>query len=201
MAPVYPEYAVSSFLHFFSLYHLWPHIHVLVPPALTEVMEDFHQPKCCHQLSDLLDVWVLEFYGVGADLLYHHGILVPEACQRLIQVRKVLHGGWQELCADNWVCDDLVAHHIHPMEACCLYDPYLGSVPDNHLHSPLCTVRRRRSNRRAYHIVSQPNASIILVDVLGLFKYHQVEAANMCRPDGLHKPGSLYVSDVEVLKG
>ena len=63
-----------------------PHHNVQVPQAMPEEEEEVHQTKIHHQVSNLLAVQVLGFYNVGAEVLYHYGILVPEACQGLLQV-------------------------------------------------------------------------------------------------------------------
>ena len=96
------------------------------------------------------------------------------------------------LCANYWVSfyagDDLSSHHVRIVEACQLYAPALGLVPDEHSHPPLCTARRRHDQRRAHHVVYQPVASISLGGGIGIRQNHKVEAANMYLLDGLRKP-------------
>ena len=58
-----------------------------VLPVLSEVVEEFHQPELHHQVSNLLTVRVLGFANIGAEVPYYYGILAPEACQGLLQVR------------------------------------------------------------------------------------------------------------------
>ena len=64
--------------------HPCPRLHVLVPPALLEVVEEVHHPKILQQVSGLLAARALGFANVGAEVLYHYGILVPEVCKGLL---------------------------------------------------------------------------------------------------------------------
>ena len=58
-----------------------------VPPALTEVEEELHQPELHQKVRNFLAARILGFADVGSEVPYQYGILVPEACQGLIQVR------------------------------------------------------------------------------------------------------------------
>ena len=161
-------------------------------PEISEVVEGFHQPKLCHEVIDLLVAWVLGLADVGAEVPYHYGISVLEACQGLLQVGYLIQYVVRGVCADDRgplsFVDDLAPHHVWPVEARRLYIPALGSVPNEQSQSPLRSVRRRFARRRAHHVVSQPDATISLVVDIGLRQYHQVKASNLYRPGGLYDP-------------
>ena len=70
---------------------------MMVPSALAEVEEEFHHTELHQQVSNLLAARVLGFDDVGAEVTYHYGILVPEACYGLLQVRQVPQGGGREV--------------------------------------------------------------------------------------------------------
>ena len=53
---------------------------------MTEVEEDIHHPKLHQHISNLLAARVLGFVVFGAEVPHHYEILVPEACQGLLQV-------------------------------------------------------------------------------------------------------------------
>ena len=114
------------------------------PPALPEVVEEVHQPELCQQISNLLAARVLGVYDVGSEVPYHYSILVPEACQGLLQVRQMFQGVGQEVRANDQgqfhVSDNLSSHHVCTTEARCLYATALGSIPDDHAYSPLRIV-------------------------------------------------------------
>ena len=143
-------------------------------------MEEVHHTKICHQASDLMAARVLVFTDVGAEVSYPYRILVLKACQGLLQVWQVLQSGGKEVCADDqglfYFSYDLSTHHVCPMEACHLYLPDLGLVSDNPAHSPLRAVRCHLAHRWSHHVVSKPSSTISLVGIIGIRKYHQVEA-------------------------
>ena len=85
--PVRPQDVVSTCLHRSALSLLQTHLHVSVLPVLPEVVEEVHQTKLHHQVSNLLTVRVLGFVDVGAEVPYYYGMLAPEAWQGLLQVR------------------------------------------------------------------------------------------------------------------
>ena len=87
MVPVQPQDVVATYPHRSALSHPRPCCHVPVPPALIEVLEDFHQPELRQKVRDLLDMRVMSFENVGAEVPFQYGILVLEACQGLLQVR------------------------------------------------------------------------------------------------------------------
>ena len=64
-----------------------PHLHVLVLTGLKEVLDEVHQIKLHHKVSNLLAAHVLGFSNVGTKVLFHYGILVPEVCQYHLQFR------------------------------------------------------------------------------------------------------------------
>ena len=72
------------------MYHPRPCFHVPVPPALLEVEEEVHYTKLQQQVRDLLAAQVLGISDLGAEVPYPYGILVPEVCQGLLEVWKVL---------------------------------------------------------------------------------------------------------------
>ena len=148
---------------------------------------------------------VLGFADVSAEIPYHYGILVPEVCQGLLQFRKLLQGGGQEVCTNDLgplsVGDDLTDHLVYTMEARRLYVPSLWLVPDDHEHYTLHAVCNRCAHQWAHWIVYQPTTTISLVIVIGLCKYHQVKAVNLYRPYGLRDPGPLNVAGVDGHKG
>ena len=82
--PVHPQDVVPTCPHRFALSLLHPHIHVPVLPVLSEVVEEVHQTKLHHQVSNLLTVQVLGFADVGAEVTYQYVILAPEAWQGLL---------------------------------------------------------------------------------------------------------------------
>ena len=82
-----PQVVVATCPHCSSLYLLWLHLHLTLPPALPEVVEEVHQPKLCYQFSNLLAARVLGFADVGAEVSYHYGISVSEVWNGPIQVR------------------------------------------------------------------------------------------------------------------
>ena len=61
--------------------------------ALGEVEEEAHHTELHQQVNNLLAVQVMLFSGVGAEVPYHYGRLLPEACQGLLPVLQVLEGG------------------------------------------------------------------------------------------------------------
>ena len=87
VAPVCPHNVVTSCLHRSALYHQRPRLHLPVPTALPEVEEEVHKPEIHQQVSNLLAARVLGLDDVGAEVPQYYDIVVPEACQGLLQVR------------------------------------------------------------------------------------------------------------------
>ena len=142
------------------------------------------------------------FSNFGAEVPYHYGVLVPEACQGLLQVRLVIQSVEWYVCFNDqgllFIGYDFIDHHVQSVEVCQLYSPFLVLVPNDQAHFPQIPVRRRCAHQRSHYVVFQSAATISLVSDLGLCQYHQVKAADMYHPDDLHKPGSPAIADVEV---
>ena len=66
------------------LSHLQPSLHVAKPPALSETVKEFRQPKLHHHIRDLLNAWVMVLANVGVEVPYHNGFLILESCQYLL---------------------------------------------------------------------------------------------------------------------
>ena len=119
--PVCPQDVVNYFLHNYSLSYQKSRIHVPEPPAIPEVVEEFHQPELHQHVRDLVTAQSMGLAYVGAEVPCHYGILVPEACQGLLQFWQVLQWGGRDVCANDrgpfYVGDDLAAHQARPVEA------------------------------------------------------------------------------------
>ena len=61
--------------------------------ALTEFLEEIHQPELHQEFGNSLASGVLGLAYVGIKFSRHNGFLVPEAHQVLLQVWEVLQGG------------------------------------------------------------------------------------------------------------
>ena len=78
-APVCAHDVVNYLPHHFVLYHPTPRLHVTVPPELTEVEEEFHQPELHQQVRNFMAARIWGFADVGAEVPYPYEILVLEA--------------------------------------------------------------------------------------------------------------------------
>ena len=67
-ASVCPQNGVTSCPYHYYLYHLRPHVHVPVPPALLELVEEVHQTRIHHKVRDLLAARVLGFAYADAEI-------------------------------------------------------------------------------------------------------------------------------------
>ena len=111
--------------------------------------------------------------------------------------RKVRANEWGPLA----VGDDLAAHHVRPVEARRLDAPSLWSVLEDQACSPLCSASFRHDRWQLHHVVTQPAVAIGLVSDFGLRQYHQVEAADLYRPNGLLNLEPRSIAYIEVPDG
>ena len=97
--------------------------------------------------------------------------------------------------------DDLVAHHVRPVEARQIHAPDLETVSDEQAQSSLRAASSCGDIQRTKYIVYQHVAKIILVGNFGLRQKHDVEYNKLYFPDGLRKHDAPVVIYVEIPKG
>ena len=103
----------------------------------------------------------------------------------------MIQGGGREVCANGRgkfaAGDNLLAHHVHPMEAILLDSPYFRLVLNNQAQPSRHSDRIRNYHKRAHHVVTQPVLEICLVGHLGIHQDYDVEAANLHLTDDLRE--------------
>ena len=163
---------VATLPQLYTLPELGPHLQVLEPQELTEVLEDVHHTKIHQHISDLLTVRVMGLSNFGVDIPYNYGILLMETGQSLLHIGEVLQCGGGEVSSDEQGPRangyDLTAHHVRTVESVQLHNSSVGLLYENQDHSPLRATGSRGDHRRTHHIADHPVMKIRLACDLGI---------------------------------
>ena len=181
-----------------------PRIQVAELQALTEVLEETHQPKPHQEVGNLLASAVLGITYVRIKVYHHNGVLVPEADQGLLRVWEVLQGGGGEVCPDGRgpmaSRENLTDYHVQTVEARQLHAPALWSLLDDQAHSPLHAPGSRGGRQRTHQVLAAPVVTINLVGDVGFYLHYHIVISKLDRPNSLGEAKSPAVTDILRLK-